>query len=158
MPYETELQAITTKLRRGSPYFREGWNANALQAFVRDGGCCVYCGSFLLNSWDDAKTATIDHLLPRCRYPERGWSVENLVPACAECNHIKRNYDPSEEKGEELVITEEVRLALVQKAKNEIDKKKKEDVPWESQFEEARLLFQDAVMQYRRCKESPATA
>src|SRR5436309_14711527 len=113
MSGENELQEIATALRRGSPYFKEGWNINALQAFIRERGCCAYCGRLLLNTWDAAKTATIDHLLPRCKYPERGWSVDNLVPACAECNHIKFNYGPSEEKGKELLITEGVRVGLI---------------------------------------------
>jgi 5-methylcytosine-specific restriction endonuclease McrA len=33
---------------------------------------------------------------PKCNYRELIWNVDNLVPACAECNHIKLYYDPSE--------------------------------------------------------------
>jgi hypothetical protein len=158
MSCETELQGIATALRRGSPYFKEGWNINALQAFIRDGGCCAYCGKPLLNTWDAAKTATIDHLLPSCRYPERGWNVDNLVPACAECNHTKHNYDPSEQNGKELVITEEVRVLLIRKAKDEIDRKTRANDYWEREFQTARMRFQDAVTQYRQYGEPPATA
>jgi HNH endonuclease len=158
MPCEEELQGIATALRNGSPYFKAGWNANALQAFIRDGGCCVYCGKHLLNTWEAAKTATIDHLLPRCNHPERGWNVDNLVPACAECNHIKLNYDPFEGEGKALVITEGVRLHLIRKAKEEIDKKTKANEYWESEFQAAKLRSQEAVTQYRQYKESPVTA
>ncbi len=157
MSCEKELQEITTALRKKSPYFREGWNPNALQAFIRDGGCCAYCGKLLLDMWDAAKTATIDHLLPRCSYPELGWKVDNLVPACAECNHIKRNYDPSEGGGTALVLTEDIRLGLIGKAKEKINERTKANECWESDFQTARLRFREAVAQYRERKDSTAT-
>jgi len=149
MSCEKELQEITTALRKKSPYFSEGWNPNALKAFIRDGGGCAYCGKPLLDMRDAAKTATIDHLLPRCSYPELRWKVDNLVPACAECNRIKRNYDPSERGGAALVLTEEIRLGLIFKAKEKIDERTKADERWESEFQKARLHFQEAVAQYR---------
>jgi hypothetical protein len=158
MSREEELQAIATALRKGSPYFKQGWNVNALQAFIRDGGSCAYCLKPLLSTWEGAKNATIDHLLPRCKYPDLGWSVSNLVPSCGECNHVKHNYDPSEGKGNDLDLTDEARLGLVRKAKEEIDRKAKVNERWESEFQTARLRFQDAVTQYRQCKESPAAA
>jgi hypothetical protein len=157
MSCEKELQEITTALRKKSLYFGEGWNANALQAFIRDGGGCAYCGKPLLDTWEAAKTATIDHLLPRCSHPELGWKVDNLVPACAECNHIKRNYDPSEGGGTALVLTEEIRLGLVCKAKEKIDERTKANECWESDFQTARLRFREAVAQYRERKDSAAT-
>jgi hypothetical protein len=157
MPYQKDLQLIATDLRKGSPYFKGGWNVNALQAFIRDGGCCAYCGKSLLGTWDAAKTATIDHLLPKCNYPELIWNVDNLVPACAECNHMKLDYDPSEVGGKEIVITEEIRLGLIRKAKEEIDRRTKANDYWEREFQIASLRFQQAVTEYRQCKEA-ATA
>jgi 5-methylcytosine-specific restriction endonuclease McrA len=156
MSCEKELRAIATDLRKAAPYFKEGWNINALQAFIRDGGCCAYCGETLLDTYAVSKTATIDHLLPRCNYPERGWSVENLVPACATCNRIKLDYDPSEKSGQELVITAEVRLSLISKTKEEIDRVKKADVEWEKEFHKAKPRFQEAVAKYIQCQESAA--
>jgi HNH endonuclease len=153
MPYKKELQVIAMALRRGTPYFKGGWNVNALQAFIRDSGCFVYCGKPLLDTWDAAKTATVDHLLPKCNYPELIWNVDNLVPACAECNHIKLYYDPSE-GGKEIVITEEVRLGLIRKAKEEIDRRTKANDYWEREFQIASLRFQESVKQYRQCKEA----
>ncbi|MGD1023196.1 MAG: hypothetical protein ABR880_10475 [Candidatus Sulfotelmatobacter sp.] len=78
MSYENKLQEIATALRKGSPYFKAGWNISALQAFIRDGGCCVYCGKLLLNTWDAAKTATIDHLLPANEYWEKEFQTARM--------------------------------------------------------------------------------
>jgi len=154
MSCENELEAIARGLRKVAPYFKEGWHFNALQAFIRDSGCCVYCGNPLLDTYGNARKATIDHLLPRCTYPERGWSVDNLVPACGACNHMKLHYDPSEGNGKELVITEEVRLSLIRKAKEEIDRKTKANDCWEKENPDAMLRFQEAVAQYLKYKNS----
>lgn len=154
MSCEKELRAIATDLRRVAPYFKEGWNINALQAFIRDGGCCAYCGEALLETYGVSKTATIDHLLPRCTYAERGWSVDNLVPACATCNRIKLDFDPSGKKGEELVITAEVRRSLVNMAKAEIERINRADEEWETEFHKAKPRFQEAVAKYLKCKET----
>jgi hypothetical protein len=158
VPHEQELQAIARDLRKTLPYFREGWNCNALQAFIRDGGSCVYCGTPLLDSYGVSKTATIDHLLPSCKYRSRGWSVDNLVPACATCNRIKLDYDPSEGGGEGLVITEVVRLSLISKVKEEIERINKADEVWEKEFLTARPRFAEAVAKYLKCKESATPA
>jgi len=69
-----------------------------LQAFIRDGGCCVYCGRPLLDTYGAALTATGEHLLPKHKYSDLTESVDNLVPACAECNRIKHDYDPAKGK------------------------------------------------------------
>jgi HNH endonuclease len=153
---ELQLQGIANALRKDAPYFNIGWNFNALQAFIRDGGRCAYCGKPLLETYGVSKTATADHLLPRSTYPERGWNVDNLVAACGECNRIKHHYDASEGKGKDLVITEEVRLSLVGKAKEEIERRTKANECWEKDFPTAGLRFQEAVAQYLKCKESIA--
>jgi hypothetical protein len=157
MSCEKELQAIATDLRKAAPYFKEGWHRNALQAFIRDSGCCAYCGTPLLDTYGASKTATIDHLLPSCKY-HRGWDVDNLVPACATCNRIKLDYDPSEGKGENLAITVEVRRSLIRKVKEEIDRINKADESWEREFLTARPRFQEAVAKYLKCEESVASA
>ena len=46
--------------------------------FARDGGRCVYCG---------AAATSLDHVLPRSRGGEHTW--DNVVSACARCNHVK---------------------------------------------------------------------
>ena len=162
MSCENELEAIARGLKKATLYFKGGWHLNALQAFIRDGGCCVYCRKPLLDTYGVSKTATIDHLVPRCNYPERGWNVDNLVPACATCNRIKLDYDPSEGNGKDLVIAADVRLSLIRKSKEEIDRINKarmsqDDEYWEREFQTAKLRFQEAVAQYLKCKESTAT-
>jgi 5-methylcytosine-specific restriction endonuclease McrA len=50
--------------------------------FARDGWRCVYCGS-------GGSRLTLDHVVPRSRGGESVW--ENVVTACAPCNHRKGN-------------------------------------------------------------------
>jgi 5-methylcytosine-specific restriction endonuclease McrA len=50
--------------------------------FARDGWRCVYCGS-------GGGRLTLDHVVPRSRGGESVW--ENVVTACAPCNHRKGN-------------------------------------------------------------------
>lgn len=65
--------------------------------FARDGWRCVYCGT-------TAGRLTLDHVIPRSRGGESVW--ENVVTACAPCNHQKGNRSP-----------EEARMELVQPPK-----------------------------------------
>jgi 5-methylcytosine-specific restriction endonuclease McrA len=50
--------------------------------FARDSWRCVYCGT-------TAGRLTLDHVIPRSRGGESVW--ENVVTACAPCNHQKGN-------------------------------------------------------------------
>jgi 5-methylcytosine-specific restriction endonuclease McrA len=50
--------------------------------FARDGWRCVYCGT-------GGGRLTLDHVVPRSRGGESVW--ENVVTACAPCNHRKGN-------------------------------------------------------------------
>ena len=50
--------------------------------FARDGWRCVYCGT-------GSGRLTLDHVVPRSRGGESVW--ENVVTACAPCNHRKGN-------------------------------------------------------------------
>jgi 5-methylcytosine-specific restriction endonuclease McrA len=50
--------------------------------FARDGWRCVYCGT-------SGGRMTLDHVVPRSRGGESVW--ENVVTACAPCNHRKGN-------------------------------------------------------------------
>jgi hypothetical protein len=88
-------------------------------------------------------------LLPKSRYPDLVETVQNLVPACTTCNHIKRSYDPSGDKGRDLVITDAIRTDLVRKAREEIKRKEKAD-DWRTEFPNARDRFRDAVAKYRK--------
>jgi 5-methylcytosine-specific restriction endonuclease McrA len=50
--------------------------------FARDGWKCAYCGT-------TSGRLTLDHVVPRSRGGESVW--ENVVTACAPCNHKKGN-------------------------------------------------------------------
>jgi 5-methylcytosine-specific restriction endonuclease McrA len=50
--------------------------------FARDGWRCAYCGTA-------SGRLTLDHIVPRSRGGESVW--ENVVTACAPCNHRKGN-------------------------------------------------------------------
>lgn len=132
-----------------------------LQAFIRDKGLCAYCKK---NLWKEFGTASCgDHLLPRALYPGRAEDVDNLVPACADCNAIKRDADPSKEEGQEIVIaetaeiTEEVRQMLIGNARKQI-KRKMESDDWRNEFEAAKRLFDEAVAKYRAWEDAEAGA
>jgi 5-methylcytosine-specific restriction endonuclease McrA len=60
--------------------------------FARDGWRCVYCGT-------TSGRLTLDHVVPRSKGGESVW--ENVVTACAPCNHRKGNRT-LEESGLEL--------------------------------------------------------
>lgn len=53
--------------------------------FARDGGRCAYC---------QGPAETIDHVLPRSRGGRHTW--DNVVAACARCNHVKGAHTPAE--------------------------------------------------------------
>jgi 5-methylcytosine-specific restriction endonuclease McrA len=53
--------------------------------FARDGGRCAYCRG---------PAETIDHVMPRSRGGNHAW--DNVVAACARCNHTKSDRTPAE--------------------------------------------------------------
>jgi 5-methylcytosine-specific restriction endonuclease McrA len=53
--------------------------------FARDGNRCAYC---------HGPAETIDHVMPRSRGGGHHW--ENVVAACARCNHTKGDRTPAE--------------------------------------------------------------
>lgn len=57
--------------------------------FKRDDYCCQYCSIKL-----DSETATIDHVLPRCKGGRHEWT--NIVTCCLRCNRKKGNRTPTE--------------------------------------------------------------
>jgi len=158
MSCENELLKLAEGLMNsttGSRYFKDN-NKYALQALIRDEGICVYCEKPL---WEEYGVAScVDHLIPKNVYAGKLNDVDNLVAACAECNHIKHFYNPSTEGGEgggQIVITEiteELRLRLISIASDKI-KERKATSNWEGEFPNAKRLFKKAVEEYRKCKE-----
>ncbi len=148
-----ELGQIARDLvNSSSPWFKGNRHYfSVLQAFIRDEGICVYCGKDLWEKFGIASCG--DHLLPEGRYSDREHDVDNLVAACAECNGIKRDYDPSDRKDIERPIPEQVRLDLVRKAREEIDRRTN-TADWRNEFQTAKRLFGEAVEKYRKCKET----
>ena len=59
--------------------------AESRAIFARDGGRCAYCRG---------TAETIDHVLPRSRGGGHQW--DNVVAACAHCNHTKGDRTPAE--------------------------------------------------------------
>lgn len=57
--------------------------------WLRDGGCCQYCGRDL-----SRREATYDHVVPRSRGGLVTWT--NIVVACRNCNQRKGNRTPAE--------------------------------------------------------------
>jgi 5-methylcytosine-specific restriction endonuclease McrA len=55
--------------------------------YYRDHGICMYCEKFLA-----IKETTIDHVIPRSKGGGNNW--DNVVIACATCNHKKGNRLP----------------------------------------------------------------
>ena len=63
------------------------------QAFVRDGGRCVYCDLDVLQSFDSFAASHLDHLKPKKNggADNEPW---NRVIACGVCNSLKGPFDP----------------------------------------------------------------
>jgi 5-methylcytosine-specific restriction endonuclease McrA len=64
---------------------------NPRSVFIRDGWCCVYCGTtvreYAANGWLAGDEATLDHVKPLSLGGEHAYS--NLVTACCQCNSKK---------------------------------------------------------------------
>ncbi len=125
-----------------------------LQAIIRDEGKCVYCGKPL---WEEFGVPSCgDHLLPQSIYPSRAGHVDNLVFACAECNAIKLDYDPSENGTEPVItdtteITDQLRERLIAKAHAYIEDKRTSN-DWRNAFKTAKPLLHKAIAEYREYK------
>jgi 5-methylcytosine-specific restriction endonuclease McrA len=60
---------------------------NRREIFRRDNHTCQYCGKH-------SPTLTIDHVIPRHKGGSHNW--DNVVAACASCNHHKGGKTPEE--------------------------------------------------------------
>jgi hypothetical protein len=145
MPCSDELLQLATRLQTEQRYF-QGWNIAALQGFLRHDGRCVYCGEDLFRDFSIGSCG--DHLLPKSKYAHLSQHPANLVPACSECNHLKRDYDPSE--GIDLADLDEARPKLIENAKAEIERKRVEG-DWRNEFPNAASAFRRAAAEYQNC-------
>lgn len=154
MSRKERLREIARTLVKQSLYFSDGWNINMLQAFIRDGGRCVYCRKQLLKEFGPSCEACGDHLLPRSKYPDLAQNVNNCVPACAYCNRTKHNYDPSGGRGMKIILTESVRREFIRKSRDVIKRRK---IDGGRTFREGRAAFEQALSQYRQHRRFGAT-
>ena len=84
------MEVLARALLKNTLSFK-GWNLDALEAFIPDGGVRVDCGCPVLPPGKGQGA----HLLPKI------YKTENR--ACVCCNAVKGNYDPS--GGKELGST-----------------------------------------------------
>lgn len=73
---------VRTMVRRNSPG-RATYDSIKLSA---KGGICPLCG--------ERDVSTVDHYLPKESYPDFAILPLNLVPACSQCNFVKRVFFP----------------------------------------------------------------
>lgn len=63
------------------------------KAYIRFKGKCGYCGVELIGGKVNYMAGTIDHLLPRTKYPELIEEEENYILCCVTCNSLKGTLD-----------------------------------------------------------------
>jgi hypothetical protein len=80
-----ELEA--EQLEYESFYRTPEWRELCAQVYRRDGKVCKNCGR--------RRDLTVDHILPRSRYPERALDPTNLQVLCRKCNSAKGAKNPS---------------------------------------------------------------
>lgn len=77
--------------RRAMERMAKAEAVNPLSVFIRDGWCCVYCGTnvrqYQSNGYLSGDEATIDHVKPLALGGEHSYS--NIVTACWNCNTKK---------------------------------------------------------------------
>lgn len=132
------------------------WYENTLAIWLRDGCRCVYCGFELLQ---DRRFAyhfySMDHLLPKKKYPALEHDFTNRVLTCGSCNRVKLQWDPNQ-AGEIVCdgrrpITDEQRRILVRRV---IDYLAEWNAGRDARFDMERALVLGAL----RGKASGATA
>jgi len=85
-PSITMKMPAVVRFVRPSKFRQVNFNVefNKPNLYVRDGGCCQFCGKQLT-----LKESTIDHVYPKCHGGRRLW--DNCVLACMKCNSTKSN-------------------------------------------------------------------
>ena len=83
---------------------------------------CSYCDLPLMSLEPTSfRNGTVDHVLPKSRYPQLALDRSNAVPCCYRCNAIKGRWDPNKDdppyKGLSEPLTDEERAELVSRAK-----------------------------------------
>jgi 5-methylcytosine-specific restriction endonuclease McrA len=82
-------QPAVVRLNRRVPWRKSGVRFSRRHVFQRDGYACQYCGEVCA-----PRDLTFDHVFPRSRGGETGWS--NIVTSCRACNQRKGDRTPEE--------------------------------------------------------------
>ncbi|HEX6970127.1 MAG TPA: HNH endonuclease [Micromonosporaceae bacterium] len=83
--YELPVPSVVRLTRFVRVPYRTHVGLSRRTIFARDGWRCAYCRG---------PAETIDHVIPRSRGGQHVW--ENVVAACAKCNHTKGDRTPAE--------------------------------------------------------------
>jgi|SoiMethySBSTD1v2_1073268.scaffolds.fasta_scaffold532516_3 5-methylcytosine-specific restriction endonuclease McrA len=68
------------------------WKELRYRAFLKYGNRCVVCG----RSAKQGAILNMDHIKPRAKYPHLALDINNLQPACSDCNTGKGNWDSTD--------------------------------------------------------------
>jgi 5-methylcytosine-specific restriction endonuclease McrA len=87
------LRRAARAKRRAMERMAKSESVNPMSVFIRDGWCCVYCGTtvrqYQANGYLSGDEATIDHVKPLALGGEHSYS--NIVTACWDCNTKKQD-------------------------------------------------------------------
>jgi len=86
-----KMPAIIRFLGKVVGLFRRSVKFNRQNVYLRDKGCCQYCGKKVSRSH-----FTYDHVVPRSQGGKTVW--DNVVIACLPCNQHKANRTPEQAK------------------------------------------------------------
>ncbi|HDR2687660.1 HNH endonuclease [Enterobacter ludwigii] len=89
---QAEMEDLYSNCFSQSKKVREKYY-DKIKLYAKD-DICPYCGQ--------RNVSTLDHYLPKSKYPKLVVNPLNLIPCCMECNHIKREHHPT--NNEEQVL------------------------------------------------------
>ena len=126
--------------------FMKQWDPPTLAIWLRDGCRCAYCGKDMLACRDTASFgSSIDHLLPKAKYPELEHVSWNCLLACSGCHARKQDWDPNLAEGYSPVyvrsgraLADPDRYELVTRTRSYLSTQK---LPEKANFEKERDLL-----------------
>jgi 5-methylcytosine-specific restriction endonuclease McrA len=83
------MPSIVRFLRMVTKVFRRGVSFNRRNVYLRDRGCCQYCGNRV-----PSNEFTLEHVIPKSQGGRTTW--ENIVVACIPCNRRKGDRTPQQ--------------------------------------------------------------
>lgn len=97
-PARTPLVNVNT----GAFLSSYAWRAMRMQILKRDGARCACCGA----SPKDGVVMHVDHIKPRKLFPHLALEPDNLQVLCEVCNHGKGNWDQTDWRPDDPMVTE----------------------------------------------------